>query len=527
LHVRRNEQATNTAAGKCIANGLARLSAFGKIRAAEFKSRSVALHMPKSLCKALINCQELSRLCLAFANMRHPATDYLGMVVIACTKLQHLDISGTFLGNQLMKTLQAPLLARTSLRSLDLAMCDLGEDSSRSLAAVLQGLQSSLTRLNLDHNNVRTCTLVVDCTPCYSADLWYNGGQLGSGSVKVLAEGLGQCRLLRVLRMKRNKIEGSGAARMATALAACEHLRTLDLGYNELGDEGAERLAAALIYCTLLHSLSLDHICMGRRGVRALAGVPAHCGALVHLDLSGNAAQLNDGGGQVDPVPASGQSARLTHLDLGCSKWVFPTLQLVLWKHACTLQCLGLKNASLGLLEAQALAIALESCGALQDLDLSGNVELDDEAARALAGGLPHCTALRVLNLMRCKLCLAECSALALALPQCTALTELNFSSNKIGPSGATALAQVLPRCTLLTDLNVSYNEIRNRGATALAEVLGTCTALAHLRLQRCGILAPGYEQLRGAAHARHDLSLHFCNRMRSAITLYASKHGF
>lgn len=302
--------------------------------------------------------------------------------------------------------------------------------------------------------------------------------------VEVVAQGLWKCSALRELHIRNNNIKAPGVGSMATALAgACESLHTLDLSHNKLRDEGAERLAGALHGCTSLTSLTLRNIYSGSRGLKALGKVPQECGSLRRLDLMGNEENT---GAQVHVVAVSERGAHLTHLDLGSSTLAFRILQQVVSLHACTLVHLNLERAGIRLLEAQALAQALEHCGVLEHLNLYYNDQLDDDGVRALAGGLAHCTALRDLNLRKCNVQEAECSALAQGLRECTALTKLNLANNDLGQAGAHSLARALPRCTALTELNLSSTNIRANGTTALSEMLYSCPALVYVHFGSC-----------------------------------------
>lgn len=99
--------------------------------------------------------QQLSVLCLAFANMPDPATRYLATVVEGCENLQRLDISKTYLGDGLMKELAPALGKSTTLQSLDFTSCHLGKEGAHWLPSIFQ---PALRILNLSNNWVRTHT---------------------------------------------------------------------------------------------------------------------------------------------------------------------------------------------------------------------------------------------------------------------------------------------------------------------------------------------------------------------------------
>ena len=314
---------------------------------------------------------------------------------------------------------------------------------------------------------------------------------------------------LRALHMNGNRLEAQGAVSLARALAGCADLHTLDLSFNKLADEGAEALAVALRRCPQLTSLSLSHINVGRRGLEALGGVLPHCGALLHLTLRGNTQRVNDSGGEMHVVHASGRGAHITHLDLAVSIRAFAMFEQVVCLHASTLVYLDLQRASMRFSSARALAKALEGCGVLEHLNLAQNDQLDDDGVLALAVGLAHCTSLSNLNLRQCNVQPGGCSALAEGLKQCTALTTLNLQDNKIGPGGALALAMALPYYFALANRKLSFNRVRVSSATTIANMIGRCPAFFHLHLEGCNVYASGERRLLAAADACDNLVLH------------------
>ena len=328
---------------------------------------------------------------------------------------------------------------------------------------------------------------------------------MNCASAEALAEGLGKCPGLSALHLNSNKIQAPGAASLAPALARCQGLSTLDLSYNELGSQGAESLAGGLRGCARLAHLDLGNNDTGTAGLSALGNLLEHCSALLHLGLRGNGQHLDS---QMHAVRASGPRAHLKHLDLARSPCAAAMFQQVMVLHAATLVHLDLERASMGFSGVFALAMALESCGKLEHLNLSHNDQLNDDGVRALAARIGDCTALRELYLGSCKVEPGGCSALAEGLKQCTALTTLNLQNNEIQPAGAFSLALALPNFAALANLDLSGNSIRS-SATTIASMLSRCPALVHLHLGNCNVEAAGRARLLAAAVACPKLALH------------------
>ena len=151
------------------------------------------------------------------------------------------------------------------------------------------------------------------------------------------------------------------------------------------------------------------------------------------------------------------------------------------------------------------LATALPSLFNLTSLDLSHN-EISQHAATALAAVLPHCTALRRLNLMECTIGSAGMSRVLEAAQASIMLEELRVDHNPLGTAVGRAwcrflhnpprmlsvltmsttsfdgvawtpqLAQALGSSPSLRQLDLSSNRIGPHGATALAEALTGCS---------------------------------------------------
>ena len=151
-HLRGHGQATKTASAESIVQGLGNLSKLCIIKEFYFSPGRQFAKMPASMAKAL-KPQQLSVLCLAYANMPNPATRHLATVVEGCERLQRLDISKTYLGDARMLQLAPALSKSTALQSLDLTMCCLGRDGAHWLPGIFQ---PALRILKLSNNHVRT-----------------------------------------------------------------------------------------------------------------------------------------------------------------------------------------------------------------------------------------------------------------------------------------------------------------------------------------------------------------------------------
>ena len=152
----------------------------------------------------------------------------------------------------------------------------------------------------------------------------------------------------------------------------------------------------------------------------------------------------------------------------------------------CTLEHIELTNCDIGPVGAQHLAQALHVNTSVKTLKLSGNHQLDDEGAKALAEMLGGNG--------------AESNGTVN-----TTLEHVELSRCRIGPVGAQHLAQALCVNTSVKTLNLQVSYLGDEGAKALAEMLGgngaessgtVNTTLEHVDLSRCNIGRVGAQHL-------------------------------
>ncbi|CAN9507612.1 unnamed protein product [Ophioblennius macclurei] len=288
-----------------------------------------------------------------------------------------------------------------------LSNCGLSQRSCGALSSVLSSQSSSLTHLDLSHNDLK------------------------DSGVKILSSGLKSphCKM-ETLSLSGCLISEEGCTSLVSALRSkSSHLRELDLSYNYPGHSGVKLLsdAAEDPHCTL-EILRLSKCGLSERSCGALSSVlSSQSSSLTHLDLSNN--DLKDSG--VNLLSSGLESPH------------------------CKLEALRLNSCGLSERTCEALSSVLSSqCSSLTHLDLSHN-DLKDSGVKLLSSGLesPHCR-LETLSLSGCLVSKQGCASLVLAVSSnSTHLKELDLSYNHPGDSGVKLLFDAVedPHCTLET----------------------------------------------------------------------------
>ncbi|XP_032445429.1 NACHT, LRR and PYD domains-containing protein 3-like isoform X5 [Xiphophorus hellerii] len=275
-----------------------------------------------------------------------------------------------------------------------LSYCKLSERSCEALTSALSSQSSSLTELDLSHNDLQ------------------------DSGVKLLSVGLKSpnCKLT-TIRLSYCKLSERCCEALTSALSSqSSSLTELDLSHNNLQDSGVELLYAGLESSNCkLTTLRLSYCKLSKTSCVALSSVlrSPSC-SLRELDLSNNNLQ-----------------------DLGAN------LLFVGLNHPnCKLTTLRLSSCNLSKISCEGLSSLLSSqFYSLRELDLSNN-DLQDSGVKLIYAGLksPNCK-LTTLRLSYCTLSERSCIVLTSALSsQSSSLTELDLSHNDLQDSSVELL---------------------------------------------------------------------------------------
>ena len=313
---------------------------------------------------------------------------------------------------------------------------------------------------------------------------------IGSTGAIILAEALKNLNTLKALNIKGNKLYSDGALAIAGGLQHCINLEVLNMSLNVFSSpECIATLGGQLQYNSYLVELDLSQNILSSMADKVLN--KSFCSTLQNLNL---ACCSIDSDGGIFLAKKLEKCSSLQKLDLGGNIMGCGLLDIATNLRCPNLQVLSLSSVNIDLDAAVALAGALKHCPVLEELNLTKN-DIDSESMKALAKGLMLCKRLKNLYLQFNRIGSEGAESLSRSLHDQPSLQVLLLLSCEIGSKGAVALADGLKRCSNLIRLNLDYNEIGTEGAKALANGLKFCS-LQELTLRENPIEDPGAVEL-------------------------------
>ena len=372
---------------------------------------------------------------------------------------------------------------------------------------------------NLSHLNMCFCKLrpielqvLFDDLMCNHnyTELYLTGCGIDDNTASIIvAEGLKQCRNLKILDLSCNRIGDKGAVSLAESVKCCLELVRLNLSLNRIGDDGAMAVASAtkcLVYLCSdyitntnailqyvsghnvdFHTLTFSGCDIGDSGVESLLHFMDDSKAISTKTYS-NVHVLGITSNNISRHGAIALSSclkyfpHLEELDISSNDIRAQGAIAIASSLSGHLHKLNISNNSIFSSGTKAIADALKHCIHFEELNISGNT-IGVQGAMAIASSLPgH---LRKLNIKNNNIFISGAKAIADALKYCTHLEELNISVNNIGRYGANPIANaILHLAKSLLKLDISYNNIGCEGCKAISDALSHCTHLEELNIR-------------------------------------------
>ena len=457
-----------------------------------------------ALARALEKNHTIQQLNLGANQISVKGSRALAKVLEKNQTIQQLNLCNSQIGDEGARVLARTLEKNRSLQQLNLYDSQIGDEGALALAKALEKNQT-IQQLDLNTNQISTkgsqalANALEKNQSLQQLNLYYN--RIGVAGAQALASALKKNHSLQQLKLQRNEIGDEGARALASALEKNHSLQQLELQQNEIGDEGARALAKALEKNQSLQQLELQRNEIGPMGALALAKA-IESNPLLPIQVMGfygntreKAAvalqQVIANRSKVPPSPNQIPQHQTTEDQIGSLLNTIPdpttrnivrnAVERLLKNEAETLE---IKDKSIGIIGAKALAFALEQNQHIKSLRLINN-EIGLEGTKALATALE-----KNLTLPLEELCLAKneigdegAKALAIALKENHTLQKLILWSNQIGNDGTTALASTLKTNDSLQALDLTFNVIQDQGGRMLEIALETNQSLKKLYL--------------------------------------------
>ena len=336
--------------------------------------------------------------------------------------LEYLDLSNTFMSDDLAIALARIFLVNDRIFHLNLAANLLAEKGGLAIAADALAQNKSLQYLNLSHNcltpkviEALSASLVSNTTLTY-LNLSHNAQhrQIEAGTAISLI--LENNRIITILNLANMSLGSEGLSKIFVALLQYTALRDLNIAANGLDASSMKQLAALLSSEEVaIKRLNISANAITNEGLSMLVDSLEKNSSLQHLELS-NIGNIGKEGGKYLAIL------------LKCNK---------------SIMIIDISKNRLGFLGMQLIAESIKENQSLSQIKIEGN------------------------NLEE-----AGCIFTAKALEVNKSLSMLDLGGNNVQSTGVIYLAAMLENYHKVQYLNLSNNTINDSGIEALAPVM-------------------------------------------------------
>ncbi|CAE7855912.1 NLRC3 [Symbiodinium necroappetens] len=466
------------------------------------------------IANVTINIKTVRVLTLSCMRLDDSHAEVLAEAIKVSSSIESVDLSSNHIGSVGARALAEALKVTSSVRKIDLSSNYIGDPGGQALAEAVKASPSlQWIDLTFNHMNDKGVKAVSDAIRDSSSEkeALLKGNVIQEATTEALevAQVIWQIRFRTApaaVCLRSMRLEDPDAKALAEAVKMKSSVRKIDLCFNQIGDAGAQALAEAIRITASIESIDLEYNKIGDVGAQALAEATKSSSSLTWIKLGGN--KIGDVGAQALAEVIEARSS-MTEVDLEGNKIGDLGAQALaeVFKVHPSIMRIKLDGNEFGLAGAEALARAIEMNPSIRSVKLSA----DHVGNKVLK--LAHAiSAIKFRERVEVELSFAslgdvDARALAEAIKMGSAIERIDLGSNQIGDVGAQALAEAAAVSSSLWIMNLGGNRIGNLGAQAVAEAVKTNSSMRSVDLSRNQIGDAGAEAF--AAVIKMSSSIH------------------
>ena len=456
--------------------------------------------LASTLAKMFVDNQILAHLNLSYNSLKEKGGIAIGQTLSNNESLTHLDLSHNTLAHKVLEVLAKSLASSIKMLYLNLSYNPQSvEESSHHICTILEN-SKLITHLDIGHMNLGVAGMhkILTVLRTYTALKYLNiaSNNLDINSAEHLASLLSsEDSVIEHLDISENRLTIEGLTILVNALKSNTTLRCLDMIQMEAyGENGGKCIAILLTTNKTIAILNIGNNNLNYIGIKLIAEALKTNQSLAQIGIGHNG--LDEGGG-IYMAKALETNGFITKLDLKdnniqCAGAIYLADSLSKNKYV---QHLNLSNNQI---YDDGIEASSSLLSRIVTLDLSNN-QITVLGAKFLAEGLEKARTLTVLILDNNPLQSEGVEAILLALRENYSLKTLGLSATSIGNAGIENCAKLLHDNIGIAKLDLGANSITASGAKFLAKLLQDNTSLSALCLNGNSLTPEGEASLQEA----------------------------